>query len=144
MDCVKASLIFLVLAILSLRSSQAQTNVSRAEAEASDATSQQKETATAAKRSPTSQENASSINPRGNAETDYPGRITIYGAKNISERISDCFGRYSIMPGVSNRGRPVWKHDSRDNRLFFLGTANYWYFGRNWDPKVGIDENKAQ
>ena len=48
------------------------------------------------------------------------------------------------MPGVSNTGRPVWKHDSRDDRLFFLGADNYWYFGSNWGPKVGIDVHSDQ
>ena len=78
------------------------------------------------------------INHLGNAETDYPGRITVYGTKpfdSYKEGVSDCFGQYSIMPGVSNKGRPVWKHDSRDDRLFYC-KLDWWYIG----PKIGTNE----
>ena len=83
------------------------------------------------------------INHPGNADIDYPGRITIYGLKPLQSYTnseSRCFGQYSSMPGVSNWGKPVWKHDGRDDRLFFASKNNYWFCGKNWDPEIGTNE----
>ena len=58
-----------------------------------------------------------------NGEPDYPDVVSIFGtnsSENYTVSVAECFGQYSKMQGVSSNGRPVWKHNSRDERYLFL------------------------
>ena len=73
-------------------------------------------------------------------ETDYPDIVSIFGTgpsqNYTSTGVTGCFGQFSKMEGVRSRGRPVWKHKSHFNRVFFSGTS-HWICGDNYEKADG-------
>ena len=45
------------------------------------------------------------------------------------------------MEGVTSRGRPVWKHKSHYNRIFFSGNK-HWLCGDDYEETSGWIESK--
>ena len=41
------------------------------------------------------------------------------------------------MENVSSNGRPVWKHNSRDDRHLFYDKNNFWVVGKDYESNNG-------
>ena len=41
------------------------------------------------------------------------------------------------MPGKYSRGKPVWKHNDREDRFVFFGKNGYWFCSYTYGPGAG-------
>ena len=80
-----------------------------------------------------------------NGEPDYPDVVSIFGtnsSENYTVSVAAWFGQYSKMQGVSSNGRPVWKHNSRDDKHLFYHEEGWWLVGDDYESKQGLIYSK--
>ena len=46
------------------------------------------------------------------------------------------------MANVSSNGKPVWKHNSREDRVLFYDQNNFWLVGGNYESNDGFMASK--
>jgi len=81
----------------------------------------------------------------GDGDPDYPDIVAIFGtspSQNYTTATTKCFGEYSKMENQSSNGKPVWKHNSREDRVLFYDQNNFWLVGGNYESNDGFMASK--
>ena len=75
----------------------------------------------------------------GESDRDYPDIVSIINTDHTEVWFAHraCLGQYSKMEDKSSHGKPVWKHNDREDRFFFMGKNKFWYCSYTYGPTAG-------